>query len=222
MDDLPFLDASVPWRGKELRRAEHRMNATALPELTPILRYILLFIGVGLEGPLATMTAGSLIVAGYVNPAIAFAVIIAADIVSDSLYYTLGFWGREKLVKSYGHFLGLSWPRIHRFERLLNGRAGRVLMIGKWTHLVGVPVLVSAGIAKVRFSTFLIYDTIATLPKSFAFLLVGVFLGSAIDAVDHGLMGSSLIIGGILLVMFIAYLGVIRYVDHKSTLTRDE
>ena len=181
----------------------------------PIYKYGLLFLLVLIEGPLVTMVAGWLAFFGHLNPFIAYIVVISADIVSDAIYYGIGFWGRGQLIKKYTHVSRPSAQKLQRTELLLHRHSGKSIILAKVTHVAGVPFLIAVGLARIRFLKFILYDLIATLPKSLIFIILGYYFGQATGTINHYLEYGTLIISGLVSIFFIAYLFLGKYVEAK-------
>jgi membrane protein DedA with SNARE-associated domain len=181
----------------------------------PVLKYGLLFLLTVIEGPLVAMVAGLFASLGLFNLLLAYLVILVGDLVSDSLYYSIGFWGREKVVKKYGRFILLDQEKLHKFETLVRYHSVKVLIIGKLTHFAGVPTLLAAGIVKIPYRKFIWYDMIATLPKSLIFLLLGYYFSNLTGTISHYLEYGTLITGGLLALIFAGYLLAGKYLEKK-------
>ena len=110
---------------------------------------------------------------------VAYAVIVAGDMAGDSLYFALGYWGREKLIHRWGKFLGITVEKTERLEKHFRVHAGKTIIIGKISHVFGVVVLLAAGLAKIKFREFFKFDLIATIPKSLILILTGYYFGKA-------------------------------------------
>ena len=153
-----------------------------LSEIIPRLihyKYLILFPIIAIEGPIATVLAGFLASLGFMNFFVAYAVIVAGDLAGDSLYFALGYWGREKLIRRWGKYLGITMERVERLEKHFRSHSGKTLIIGKLSHVFGVVVLLAAGLAKIKFRDFLKFDFIATIPKSLILILTGYYFGKA-------------------------------------------
>lgn len=181
----------------------------------PIYKYGLLFLFVMIEGPFVTMMAGWIAFLGYLNPFLAYAVIVCADITSDSVYYFIGFWGRKKITQKDSQYSHKSVAKLKKIEHLLLHHSGKTIVITKLTHVAGVPFLIAAGMAKIRFFTFLLYDFLATVPKSLAFVLLGYYFGRSTGIINQYLEYGTFLISALIVAIFIAYLFVGRYVDEK-------
>lgn len=191
------------------------LSAQTILMAIPVLKYVLLFLLTIIEGPLVAMVAGLFASLGFFNLILAYLVILAGDLVSDSLYYSIGFWGREKVIKKYGRFILLDQTKLHKFETLVRYHSVKVLVIGKLTHFAGVPVLLAAGLVRIPYRKFIWYDMLATLPKSLIFLLLGFYFGSLTGTISHYLEYGTLITGGLLAVIFAGYLLTGKYLEKK-------
>jgi membrane protein DedA with SNARE-associated domain len=154
--------------------------------------------------------------AGVVNPVVAYPVILLADIVSDSLYYALGHGGRASIKKMPGRLISkIPTDKFKRIAAALKRNPGKTILFGKWTHVAGIFFLMTAGAARLRFRTFLFYDTLATIPKSLVFFLVGYYSGESIDLIDRYLSYGTLIISGWLILLCILYVVGAKYIEQR-------
>lgn len=161
------------------------------------------------------MFAGLLASWKLLNPFIAYGVIIAADMVSDSVYYAMGWWGGDKARQKFSSFSKLKGARLQKLATLLHAHPGKVLVIAKLTHVVGVPVLITAGVARLRFVTFFFFDLLPTLLKSLIFLLIGYYFGAATQTINGYITEATLIASGVLILIFIFYLSFARKIEEK-------
>ena len=140
-------------------------------------KYLILFPIIAIEGPVATVLAGFIASMGIMNFFVAYAVILAGDMAGDSLYFALGYWGREKLIRRWGKFSGITVEKTERLEKHFGKHTGKTIIIGKLSHVFGVVVLLAAGLAKIKFRDFFKFDLIATIPKSLILILTGYYFG---------------------------------------------
>jgi membrane protein DedA with SNARE-associated domain len=142
-------------------------------------KYLFLFPVAVVEGPIITVIAGFLSSLGLLNIFIAYAIVVAGDIVGDIMHYAFGYYGGQRFVKRWGRFLGITSERVEQLEKHFEKHTGKTLIIGKLAQVVGAVVLVAAGIARVPFRKFIWYNFIATLPKSLILLLIGYYSGES-------------------------------------------
>lgn len=142
-------------------------------------KYLILLPFTIVEGPIITVIAGFLSSLGALDLLITFSVVVLGDLIGYIIYYSIGHWGREKFVIKWGKFIGLNLERVQRMERQFARRGKTLLIWGKISHVFGAIILVSAGMAKIKFKDFIMLNLIATLPKSAILLLIGFYFGQA-------------------------------------------
>lgn len=140
-------------------------------------KYLILFPIIVIEGPIVTIVSGFLISSGYLNPIATFAMLVAGDITGDLLYYKLGSMSKGPLLVRWGRFFGICETKVFKFLSLFHVHKTKTLLIGKWSHAIGAPILVAAGMAGIPFRQFIGINLLATLPKTLALLLIGFFFG---------------------------------------------
>lgn len=182
---------------------------------SPILKYGLLFIIAVVEGPLITILAGWLSFLGHLNIWFAYSFVLLGELVADSLYYALGFYGKEKMFRWFPKTLGKSRDKIEKFEKLLHAHVGKTLVITKLTHVGGIPSIIAAGLAKVPFSKFSFYNTLASIPKIFLLFLVGYFFGSAAGKINRYLEYGGFIATILVIIFIINYFFLIPFTKKK-------
>ena len=155
--------------------------------------YLILFPLVVIEGPVVTIIAGFLASLGFMDPFIAYAVIVAGDLGGDILYYIAGRWWLRSAFNKVIAFFNISMKRVQRTEDALKRNKGTVLFFGKLSHVIGVFILFIAGHAEVPFADFVRFNFLATLPKSLILLAVGYYFGSTVNnfrrALDFTVLG---------------------------------
>src|SRR6266498_108866 len=144
-------------------------------------KYFVLFPIVVVEGPIITIIGGFLASLGYLRLTIALPVVVAADLVGDSIYYAFGRWGGRRFIDRWGHYFGATAERVEKLEGHFHRHQGKTLVIGKLSHAVVIVILLAAGVARVPYGKFVWYNFIGTLPKSLLFLLIGYYFGRSYE-----------------------------------------
>jgi membrane-associated protein len=149
--------------------------------------YLWLFPLAVVEGPLVAMVAGSMASLGLISWPLAYPLVVAADLVGDTAFYILGRFGHRLWVRRALGRLGVKRSSLDRLEALFRKRGARVLVGGKLTHFAGAPVLAAAGLARVGYGRFLLWNLAATVPKSAALMAAGYLFGwQAVRYLDRG------------------------------------
>lgn len=147
-----------------------------------------------LEGPIVTVIAAYLAQQGYMNGVAVYLVCLAGDLLGDVLFYAIGRFGASRLPERLTQWLGLSKAREVALIAHFATKGGRTLLLGKWTHSAGLPIIVAAGMAKMNFAAYLWFNLLGTLPKTFLFVVLGYFLGAAYPVVDTYIYRTSLVL----------------------------
>jgi len=142
--------------------------------------YIAIIPFIMIEGPIITVICGSLCSFGIFNLFYVYLVIVLADLTADCIYYAIGRLGHGKFLDRYGRFIGINKARALELKNHFHTKGGRTLFLGKISHGVGGVFLIAAGLAKMPFRRFVLFNTYATLIKSLVLLLLGYFFGQAI------------------------------------------
>ena len=173
-------------------------------ELFATYRYALIFPLAVLEGPIVTVIASFLASQGYFNLFAVYGIAVLGDLVGDSLYYAIGYFGRNGFINKYGKYIGVAPEQVALLENHFNRHPRKTLVVGKLTHAMGVFVLVSAGGVRMPFGEYLLYNFLPTLAKSFIFLLVGYYFGTAFSQINSYLGWATF--GGAALVLLVILL----------------
>jgi membrane protein DedA with SNARE-associated domain len=130
------------------------------------------------EGPAATVTAGSLVGAGLAGFWPILAIVVGADLVADTFLYAVGRAGRHGRVAPWLGRLGLTDERRGRFTAAVKRSVPRVIISAKIADLLAVPAFLSAGLARVPYRRFLPWLAAASAARAVVLLLVGMLLGA--------------------------------------------
>ena len=184
-------------------------------------KYAALFAVVAVEGPISTLIAGYLSSLGLFDFWTAYIVAVAGDLASDAGYYTLGRFGRERFVKKYGHYVGITPDRITALEKHFDNHGGKMLIFGKIADPLSSTIQTISGMTRMKLSTYATYNVAATIFKSFILILVGFYFGEALHQADiiRRTVGITAIVIGILIV---AVYFIYRKTKQEELLEKDD
>jgi membrane protein DedA with SNARE-associated domain len=152
--------------------------------LVAVYKYFLLFPVAVFEGPIISVIGGFLsskmILIGWV----AYLVLVFGDITGDIFYYSVGRYGGRRLAERWGVFLRITPARLAYAEEHFKKEGGRTLLLGK-TNAWGAVILVAAGISKMNFLKFVLYNSLGTIIKTLLLFLIGYYFGQAYDLINH-------------------------------------
>ena len=139
--------------------------------------YIFIFLAMCIEGPVTTAAAGFASALGYFDPFIILIISILGDLVPDSIYYYIGYFGQGPVVEKAVRYFGLTKKRVLRIKELSKEHFGKTMVVLKLTPVVPTLGFILVGYLKLSFIKFTKYSALVTIPKSILFLVLGYFFG---------------------------------------------
>jgi membrane-associated protein len=153
-----------------------------------------------LDGPIVTVIVGFLCKLGVLNPLVAYPIIVVADGIGDSIYYSLGRWGRGKYFEKVINWLGLTPSRLERMRGYLGSNAVKMISVSKVVLGVGVAGLFLAGRSGMVYSRYILICFCTSLVQCAVYLTIGYFFGAFYQEIGHYLD----FFGVLILVVFLA------------------
>ncbi len=177
-------------------------------------RYWILFPLVVVEGPIAMIAGGFLASAGDMKLHWVILLSILGDLLGDYFFYYLGRYGGRRVIIKWGKYTGLNEKRFEKLENKFHRHKAKTLLLGKISHTLGLPILVTAGIVNVNFKEFTLYNGISTTIKALFLIFLGYYYGHAYVNVfkylKWGYNGFLILIA----LAFIIYFGL-KYISNK-------
>lgn len=147
--------------------------------------YVLMFVGMVIEGPVITAAAAFAAALGYFNVWIVLLLAVLGDLSADVVYYGIGYFGRVAFVEKYGHHVGLTKTRMEHLERLIHTHPKKTMAAIKLAPLLPVPGLMMIGATRMSFRQFGAMAFVITLPKVLLFMGLGYYFGRAYGSVSR-------------------------------------
>jgi len=138
-------------------------------------KYFGIFLGTFVEGPVVALLAGSLARIGIFSFLLVYLIHVVGDLSADLFYYFLGYQGQQKIFKKV-NFFETNIEKAAKFKKIIHKHPKKVIILGKFTYIIGLPLLLSIGMSHYDWRKFLFFDTIATLIKSFILISLGYYL----------------------------------------------
>ena len=168
--------------------------------------YPLLFIVMLIEGPVVTAAAAFAAALHYMNIWVVLALSILANFIPDLVYYAIGYWGRERFLNTYGHYIGITPERIAATEKLATTHSGKSLFMIKMVPLLATPGLILVGATKMDIKKYAFWSIVIIIPSSLLYLIIGYYFGAAYNTIEHYLnLGIYVAIAAAVIVIAIAY-----------------
>jgi len=142
------------------------------------------FVGFVFPGEIAVLLGGVLAFQHKVPLAAALAAAIAGAVIGDTIGYEIGrHHGRRILDGTVGRLV--RHEHLDRAEDYLAERGGRAVFFGRFTAALRVLVPGLAGMAGMRYRTFLAYNAAGGALWAGGFVLAGYFAGTSWHQVEH-------------------------------------
>jgi membrane protein DedA with SNARE-associated domain len=152
------------------------------------------FIGLVLPGETALLFGGVAAAHGHASLPILLAIGGLAAVAGDSVGYEMGRHGGDRLRRSrVGRLVGE--PRWERAERFVARRGPIAVLLGRWVGVLRSLVPVLAGITRMRYRRFLLWNALGGLTWSSTVLLLGYAAGSALNRIQTSLGTAGLLVG---------------------------
>ena len=177
--------------------------------------YVLLALVVILEGPVATLAGAVAASAGIMDPWGVFFTAACANLVSDNLWYFLGYGGSESVGKTgrllrYGSWFGLKKEHIDHIEKDVVLHAPRLLFMAKLTLGFSIPILVTIGMARVPFRRWFWVLASAETLWTGTLMVLGYHFGRYLRTLEWGVQVVAVIGSLAFVVIMIFYVSQLR------------
>lgn len=152
-------------------------------------RYLGIFLGTIIEGPVIMTAVGFLVGLGHFNFWLAYILMILGDLVGDIGWYYVGYFGAKKFIEKFGRFFGINDESMEKVKVLFQKHHNKILLLSKVTMGFGLaaPILVTAGISKVPIKKFIILNLIGGFIWTAFLMALGYFFGNIYLLVSEGL-----------------------------------
>ena len=160
-----------------------------------------IMLGFVFPGETAVILGGVVASRGHVNIVTLIVVVVLCAIVGDSVGYAVGDkWGRRLLDT---RFLRKRRRLLDRVLGELNRRGAIAVFLARFTAFLRAVVPGLAGVSAMRYRVFLPANAAGGVVWGTAFCLLGYFVGSAYDKVEHASGIASDVLLGLLLVVIV-------------------
>ncbi|HHD56127.1 MAG TPA: hypothetical protein ENK89_00415 [Desulfobulbaceae bacterium] len=169
------------------------------------IKYLLIFLAVFVEGPLATLVAAAMAAGGVLRPLPVFFSAALGNLSADLCWYALGYAGRYSRVLQHLPWLRSQESIIHRVEKKMQRHGIRILIFAKfWFGVAAIPALIAAGLLHLPWYRILPAAIVCEVVWSGALVLTGYYLTAYLGGIENILARSTFIglTGAALVVLF--------------------
>ncbi len=180
-------------------------------------KYLLLFFGVIVEGPIIMVASGFLIHQGIFELLPAFIAIFAGDLAGDVAWYYIGYYFAEPFLRKHGHFLSVTPEGLEKAKLLFKRYHVKILLISKMTLGFGMALatLIAAGATRVSFRLYMLLNALGEFILIALLLVAGYYFGYLYASIAKGFKNFFLI-GLVAFVALLIY-GFTKYMKKKIT-----
>ena len=178
-------------------------------------RYVLIIPLTIIEGPIVMVLCGFLLRFGTFDLLPLYASLTIADLIGDIGWYCVGrFWGHPFITR-FGHFFSITETTLNKATKLFNKYHNRILFISKITMGFGFALvtLITAGVAKVPFKKYLLFNVSGQLIWTAVLLSIGFLFGNVYTSIDKGFRDVALVAIGIITVVVVYGFG--KYISKR-------
>jgi membrane protein DedA with SNARE-associated domain len=150
--------------------------------------YITLYLGIfledfGLPSPGETILIAAALSSALGDMNIWFIVPIAilAAITGDSVGYVIGYFGGTKLIEKFGKYSFLTADRFQKLQDYFSKKGGKIVIIARFIEGLRQFNGIIAGVSKMTYWKFLIYNSIGAVLWVGFWSVVAYFFGDHID-----------------------------------------
>jgi membrane protein DedA with SNARE-associated domain len=161
-----------------------------------------ILVGMVLPGETALLVAGVFCQRGVLSLPIMIVVAVVAAVAGDSVGYAFGHkFGPGFRRTRFGQFVGE--PRWSKVDGFIERHGGKAVLIGRLTALFRALVPSMAGMSKMHYRTFLVWNAIGGLIWAPACVLLGYAFSTSLDVVGRTLTWAPLAIVGAVAIVYL-------------------
>ncbi len=170
---------------------------------TYVLLFFVIFAETGLiifpflPGDSLLFAIGAFAALGYVDLTIILVLLFIAAIVGDSVNYTVGKYFGQKIVDNPK--IPINQGHIEQTQAYYHKNGGKTIILARFIPIIRTFAPFVAGVSKMRYKDFMLFNVVGAFVWVFGFVLVGYFFGNLpgikenIEYAIFGLIGLSLL-----------------------------
>jgi membrane protein DedA with SNARE-associated domain len=163
--------------------------------------YLLLAVLVAIEGPIATLLGAAAASAGLMRTWAVFAAAAVGNLMADTLWYMLGYYGKVDTALRLGKWAGLKRKHLDRLTYAMHEHSLKILFFAKLTAGFMIPSLIATGLARIPWKRWFPVVFLGEMIWTGSLLLIGFYTTEAIKAVAQGI--ALIVLGASILFLFV-------------------
>jgi len=149
------------------------------------------FVGLVMPGEVTLIIAGFIASGGVPEVSLSlpwlYVVAVTGAITGDIVGYWLGRHGGYRFLIRFGRYFRFRQEHLEKTQWYFREYGGRTVFIGRFISVVKVFAPMSAGVGKMPFGRFLLYDGLGAIAVSLLLLTAGYFFGESWVAINDWL-----------------------------------
>ncbi len=141
------------------------------------------FVGLFVPGETILLTSSFIASMGILNIYILIPVVILAAFLGDNFAYFLGRKGGRSVLVKYGPKFKISEKKLKKAEDFYKKHGANIVLIGRWTAFLRTFTAFLAGVNKMNYPKFFLFNAIGAITWGLGNCLFGYFFGKNIDLI---------------------------------------
>jgi membrane protein DedA with SNARE-associated domain/membrane-associated phospholipid phosphatase len=170
--------------------------------------------GIPLPGETILLAAGILAQRGGLDVGDAIFLGILGAVVGDQMGYWAGRKGGRPFILRYGRYVLITPQRLERAEAFFARHGGKAVFMARFFSGLRVFGALVAGMSRMHWGTFVLYNALGGAVWATAVVLVGYFLGRSLSVVERWTGQASVLLLALVvlaLVLYLSYRWVMRH-----------
>ncbi len=169
-------------------------------------KYLMLFPLAIIEGPILAIIAGFLCAQGYLSSGFALPVIVAGDLIGDSVCFLLGKKGVSPQFKKIIYRLGFDRRRVAPVLQFIKTHPRSFIPLSKITLGIGPLGIYLTGSSGIVYRKFIAICLVTSVCQYIIYLEMGILFGQAYSKINHYLDYTASIIIIVSLICFLIFI----------------
>jgi membrane protein DedA with SNARE-associated domain/membrane-associated phospholipid phosphatase/putative flippase GtrA len=189
--------------------------------------YLIIFLGVMAEsmgvplpGETILISAGVLVQRGSLDLGDAILLGILGAVVGDQIGYWIGREGGRPFILRYGRYVFITPQRLGRAEAFFACHGGKAVFLARFFSGLRVFGALVAGMSRMRWVTFFVYNALGGVVWATAVVLAGYFLGRSLKVLERWTGRASVLLLALVVLALFLYLGYRWVLRHPERVRR--
>ncbi|MGH9127783.1 MAG: DedA family protein [Acidimicrobiales bacterium] len=163
--------------------------------------------GVPVPGESTLIAAAVYAGAGRLNVVAVAVVAFFAAVIGDNIGFAIGHFGGRELVLRWGRYIFLTPSRLEKAEEFFSRHGGKVVVVARFIEGLRQVNGILAGISEMRWSSFLVFNSLGAALWVGLWTGVGYAAGNNINTIYPQIVRYEIYLVIVVGVVFVAYVG---------------